>query len=63
MDGEKVKMMPNTLVEEMRLPEAQQWKAASEKELRSLEDLNVYTFFLRDDVPPGQKKMGRKETY
>ena len=45
--GEKVKTIPNTFKEAMRLPEAKMWKAASDKEMKSLQDLKVYTLVPR----------------
>ena len=49
-ERDKLKVIPNTFKESMRLPEAQQWKAASEKIMESLKDLNVYTIVPRSDV-------------
>ena len=59
----KLKVTPITFKEAIRLPESQQWKAASEKEMKSLKDLNVYTIVLRSDVPPGQNVIGTKWVY
>ena len=36
LEGENIKIIPNTFKEAMGLPEAQQWKDASEKEMKSL---------------------------
>ena len=47
----------------MRLPEAKMWKASSDDEMKSLQDLKVYTLVSRSDVPPGQKVIGSKWVY
>ena len=47
----------------MRLPAAKMWKAASDKEMKSLQDLKVYTLVPRSEVPPGQKVIGLKWVY
>ena len=39
------------------------WKAASDKEMKSLQDLKVYTLVPRSEVPPGQKVIGSKWAY
>ena len=44
----------------MRLPEAHLWKAAMEKELKRLQDLNVYKLVPKSDVPEGQNVIGSK---
>ena len=62
-EGEKVKTIPNTFKEAMRLPEATMWKAASDKEMKSLQNLKVYTLVPRSEVPPGQKGIGSKWVY
>ena len=62
-EGEKVKTIPNTFKEAMRLPEAKMWKAASDKEMKSLQDLKVYTLVPRSGVPPEQKVIGSKWVY
>ena len=59
-EGEKVKTIPNTFKEAIRLPEAKVWKAASDKEMKSLQDLKVYTLVPRSEVLPGQKVIGSK---
>ena len=59
-EGEKVKTIPNTFKEAMRLPEAKMWKAASDKEMKSLQDLKVYTLVPRFEAPTGQKVIGSK---
>ena len=47
----------------MRLPEAKIWEAASDKEMKSLQDLKVYTLVPRSEVHPGQKVIGSKWVY
>ena len=55
-EGEKIKtILPNTFKEAMRLPEAKMWRAASDKEMKSLQDLEVYTLAPCSEIPPGQK--------
>ena len=44
----------------MRLPEAHLSKAAMEKELKGLQDLNVYRLVPKSDVPEGQNVIGSK---
>ena len=44
----------------MRLPEAHLWKAAMEKELKNLQDLNVHKLVPKSDVPEGQNVIGSK---
>ena len=62
-EGEKVKTIPNTFKEAMRLPGAKMWKASSDKAMKSLQDLKVYTFIPNSGVPPGQKVIGSKWVY
>ena len=62
-EGEMIKTIPNIFKEAMRLPEAKMGKAASDKEMKSLQDLKVYTLVPRSDVPPGQKVIGSKWVY
>ena len=47
----------------MRLPEARLWKAAMEKELKGLQDLNVYKLVPKSDVPEGQNVIGSKSVF
>lgn len=51
-DKENTKIIPNTFKEAMRLPEPKLRKAASDEEMKSLQDLNVYTLVTRSEVPP-----------
>ena len=60
-EGKNIKIIPISFKEAM-LPEAQQWKDASEKEM-SLQDLNVYTLVPRSGVRPGKKVTGAKWVY
>ncbi|CAN0248435.1 unnamed protein product, partial [Ectocarpus sp. 12 AP-2014] len=57
---EKVKTIPNTFKEAMELPETKIWKAATDKEMKSLQDLKVYKLVPRTDVPAGHKVIGSK---
>eukprot|EP00752_Nemacystus_decipiens_P015693 g14006.t1 len=59
-EGEKVKTIPNTFKEAMELPETKLWKAATDKETKSLQDLNVYKLVPRTGVPLGHKVIGSK---
>ena len=60
---EKVRTIPNTFKTIMRLLGAKIWKAASDKEMKSLQDLKVYTLVPRLEGPPGQKVIGSKWVY
>ena len=62
-EREKVKTIPNTFKEAIRLPEANMWEAASDREMKSLLDLKVYTLVPRSEVPPGQEVIGSKWVY
>lgn len=62
-EGEQTRVIPNTFKEAMGLPEAQQWKDASEKEIKSLQDLNVYKLVPLSDVPSGKTVIGTKWVY
>ena len=62
-EAENIKIILNTFKEAMWLPEAQQWKDASEREMKSLQDLNVYTPVPRSAVPSGKKDVGTKWVY
>lgn len=59
-EGEKVATVSNTYKEAKRLPEAVRWKAASDKEVRSLEDDDVYTLVPITTIPPGNKLVGSR---
>ena len=52
LEGEKVRTIPNTFKEAMKLPEAKMRKAESDKEMKCLQDLKVYTLVPRSKVPP-----------
>lgn len=47
----------------MDLPEAQKWKEASEVEMRSLRDLEVFFLVPRSSVSPGKTIRGSKWVY
>ncbi|CAB1120117.1 unnamed protein product [Ectocarpus sp. CCAP 1310/34] len=59
-EGEKVKTIPNTCKKAMELPETKLWKAATDKEIKSLQDLKVYKLVPRTDVPLGHNVIGSK---
>ena len=42
------------------MSDADLWREAAEKEIKSLQDLNVYKLVPRSTVPPGQKVIGTK---
>ena len=42
------------------MSDADLWREAAEKEIKSLQDLNVYKVVPRSKVPPGQKGIGTK---
>ena len=44
----------------MKLPEAELWKEAAQKEIKSLQDLKVYTLVPISNVPKGQNVIGSK---
>ena len=44
----------------MKLPEAKLWKEAAQKEIKSLQDLKVYTLVPTSNVPKGQNVIGSK---
>ena len=62
-EGEKVKIVPNTFKAAIRLQEAKMWKAASDKEFKSLQGLKVYTLAPRSEAPPGQEVIRSKWVY
>ena len=39
----------------MKVADADLWRVAAENEIKSLEDLNVYSLVPRSTVPPGRK--------
>ena len=44
----------------MKLPEAELWKKAARKKIKSLQDLKVYTLVPKSNVPKGQNVIGSK---
>ena len=44
----------------MKMSDADLWREAAEKEIKSLQDLNVYKLVSWSTVPPGQKVVGTK---
>ena len=52
--------IPDNYKEAMRLPGAHLWKAVMEKELKRLQELNVYKLVPKSDVPEGQNVIGSK---
>ena len=46
--------VPESYQEAMELPEAELWKEAAQKEIKSLQDLKVYTLVPKSNVPKGQ---------
>ena len=51
--------VPIIFQEAMKMSDADIWRGAAEKEIESLQDLNVYKLVPRS-VPPGQKVIGTK---
>ena len=51
--------VPRIFQEAMKMSDADIWRGAAEKEIESLQDLNVYKLVPRS-VPPGQKVIGTK---
>ena len=47
----------------MKLPEAEVWKEAAQKEIKSLQDLKVYTLVPKFNVPKGQNVIGSKRVF
>ena len=62
-EGEKVKTIPNTFKGAIRLPEARMWKAASDKEMKSLQNLKVYTLVPFSEILLRQEVIGSKWVY
>ena len=58
-EGNKLKV-PNTFKEAMSLPQAEQWNAASGKEIASLKKHGVYELVSAFLVPAGQKVVGSR---
>ena len=52
--------VPRNFQEGIKMSDADVWREAAEKEIKSLEDLNVYKHVPRSTVPPGQKVIGTK---
>ena len=44
----------------MKMSDADLWREAAEKEMKSLQDFNVYKLVPRSTVPPGQTVIGTK---
>ena len=47
--------VPTTFQEAMKLPDAELWNAAFNKEIKSLQDLTVFKLVPRSAVPPGHR--------
>ena len=54
------RQVPNTFKEAMALPQAARWKAASEKEITSLEKHGVYELVPIIEVSNGRKAVGAR---
>ena len=52
--------VPRNFQKAMKMSDADLWREAAEKEIKSLQDLNVYKLVPRSTVPPGQKVTGTK---
>ena len=50
--------VPRIFQEAMKISDVDLWREAAEKEIKSLQDLNVYKLVPRSTVPPGQKVIG-----
>ena len=61
--GEKIEVIPNTFKEAMTLLAKAHWKAASDKEVASLKNKNVYTLVPATAVPAGHKIIGSRWVY
>lgn len=57
-EGENVDIVPNTYEEAMRLPQAAQWKATSDKEIKSSKVNAVYTLVPSITIPPRSENLG-----
>ena len=58
--GEQNEKIPNTFKEAMDLPQAERWKAASDREAASLEEHGVYELIPITSVPTGQRVIGTR---
>ena len=47
--------VPHNFLDGMKLADADLWKVAAENEVKSFQDLNVYSLVPRSTVPPGKK--------
>ena len=54
---------PESYQQAMKLPEAERWKEAAQKEIKSLQDLKVYTLVPISNVPQGQNAIGSKRVF
>ena len=61
--GEKMEVISNTFKEAMTLPTKTHWKAASDKEVASLKNNNVYTLVPATAGPAGHKIIGCRWVY
>ena len=61
--GENAEITSNTFKEAMTLPAKVQWIAASDKEVASLKNHNVYTLLPVTSVPTGHKIIGSRWVY
>ena len=52
--------VPRNFEEAMKVSDANLWREAAEKEVKSLQHLNVYKLVPRSTVPPGQTVNGTK---
>ena len=52
--------VPRHFQEAKNMSDADFWREEAEKEIKSLQDLNVYKLVPRSTVPPGQKVIGTK---
>ena len=52
--------VPENYQQAMKLPEAELWKEAAQKEIKSLQDLEVYTLVPISNVPKGQNVINSK---
>ena len=52
--------VPENYQQAMKLPETELWKEAAQKEIKSLQDLNIYTLVPISNVPKGQNVIGSR---
>ena len=52
--------VPESYEQAMKLPEAELWKEAAQKKIKSLQDLKVYTLVPKSNIPKGQNVIGSK---